>query len=260
MHFVIQHFIRDECLYVASALAFTTLLAIVPLMSAGFAVFSTFPVFQSLSERAQTFIFENFIPSTGKVVLSYLQQFSAQVTKLSVVGVIFLVMSALLVMFTIEQTMNKIWRVKVSRNGISAFLLYWVILSLAPAILGFSLAASSYLFSLPFLIDHPSPSFFLHVLPFLFSLTGFWFLYAIVPNCPVKTSHAFGGGLFAAILFEMTKQGFAWYLSIFNTYELLYGAFSFVPIFCIWIYLVWVITLLGAEISYAFSAFHSRQR
>lgn len=259
IRFVIQHFIQDECPYIASALAFTSLLAVVPLMSVGFTVFSSFPVFHGLADPVQDFIFDNFVPATGKIVQTYLQQFASQVSKLSIFGVIFLIITALLVMFTIERAMNKIWRVNNSRHGTPAFLLYWAILSLAPILLGLSLAASSYLFSIPFLIDHPAPSFILHFSPFLLSLLGFTFLYVIVPNCPVKIRHAFWGGLTAAILFETAKQAFAYFLSRFNTYELLYGAFAAVPIFFIWVYWVWIITLLGAEISYAFSVHHQRR-
>ena len=257
--FVIQHFAQDECAYIASALAFASLLAVVPLMSVGFTVFSSFPVFHGLADPVQNFIFDNFVPSTGKIVQGYLQQFSSQITKLSIFGIIFLMCTALLVMLTIERAMNKIWRVASSRHGSAAFLLYWAILSLAPILLGLSLAASSYLFSIPLLAEHPAPSFLLHCAPFIFSLIGFSFLYVIVPNCLVKIRHAFGGGLIAAILFETAKKGFAYFLSSFNAYELLYGAFAAVPLFFIWVYWVWIITLLGAEISYAFSVHHQRR-
>lgn len=257
--FVIQHFIQDDCTYIASALAFTSLLAVVPLMSVGLAVFSSFPVFKGLAEPVQNFIFDNFVPATGKIVQAYLQQFTSQVSKLSIWGVVFLICTALLVMFTIERAMNKIWRVNSSRHGVSAFLLYWAIISLAPVLLGLSLAASSYLFSMPLLADHGAPYTILQYSPFFLSLIGFTFLYVVVPNCPVKIRHAFWGGLFAAILFESAKHAFAYYLIRYNTYELLYGAFATVPIFFIWVYWVWIITLLGAEISYAFSVHHQRR-
>ncbi|KTD74732.1 YihY family inner membrane protein [Legionella waltersii] len=260
VRFVIQHFIQDDCTYIASALAFTSLLAVVPLMSVGLAVFSTFPTFQELADPVQNFIFENFVPATGKALQVYLQQFTSQVSKLSVWGIVFLIITALLVLFTIERAMNKIWRVCSARQGVSAFLLYWAIISLAPIILGLSIVASSYLFSIPFLADHHAPSFLLNYSPFLLSLIGFTFLYIIVPNCQVFFRHAFCGGFFAALLFEAAKEGFAYYLLRYNTYELLYGAFAIVPIFFIWVYWVWVITLLGAEISYALSVHHQRRR
>lgn len=257
--FVSEHFIKDDCTYRASALAFTSLLAVVPLMSVGLSLLSSFPVFQNLSGPIQDFIFENFVPATGKIIQDYLQQFSAQVSKLSIWGVVFLFVTALLVMVTIEKAMNRIWKTHTSRKGVSAFLLYWAILSLAPVLLGLSLVASSYILSFPLLRGYHPPLIFFSSIPFLLSLVGFTFLYVVVPNCPVKIIHGLWGGLVAAVLFESAKQAFAYYLTRYNTYQLLYGAFATVPIFFVWVYWVWVITLLGAEISYAFSVHYKRR-
>ncbi len=256
--FVIRHFFEDDCSYRASALAFTSLLAIVPLMTVGFAVLSSFPYMNILSYPIQDFIFENFVPTTGKIVQTYLQQFQAQVSSLSIWGVGFLFVTAILLMVTIEKAMNKIWRVEDTRQGSSAFLLYWSILSLSPLFLGLSLAASSYIISMPFFQGH-SPSILVKALPFLLSLTGFTFLYVIVPNRPVLILHGLIGGLTAAILFEIAKLSFAYYLSHYNSYQLLYGAFATVPIFFVWVYWVWLITLIGAEVTYALSVHHKRR-
>lgn len=254
--FVIIHFFKDDCSYRASALAFTSLLAIVPLMSVAFAIWSSFPVFQNYSQPVQNFIFENFVPATGKIVQNYLQQFTAQISQLSIWGVAFLFITALLLMVTIERALNKIWRVMTNRQGVAAFLLFWAILSLTPIFLGLSLAASSLLFSTPYFSAHPLPSFLINMLPCLLSLTGFTFLYVVVPNCPVKLRHGLAGGMVATVLFETAKQGFAFYLTHYNSYQLLYGAFATIPIFFVWVYWVWVITLVGAEVSYAMSISH----
>ncbi len=259
IRFVAVHFINDDCTYRASALAFTSLLAVIPLMTVGLAILSAYPVFQNLSGLVQDFIFENFVPATGKAVQGYLQQFSAQVSNLSVWGVAILFLTAVLVMVTIERAMNKIWRAASSRHGTAAFLLYWAILSLGPVLLGLSLVASSYVFSMPLIKNYPAPSILLSAVPFVLSLIGFTFLYVVVPNCPVKISHGLWGGLVAAILFESAKQAFVHYLTRYNSYRLLYGAFATIPIFFVWIYWLWVITLLGAEISYAFSVHHQRR-
>lgn len=258
INFVVHHFIEDDCIYRASALTFTTLLAIVPLMAVSFAILSTFPVFQDLANPLQNFIFANFVPATGQIIQEYLQSLATQVSKLSIMGVFFLFSIALLVMYTIESAMNKIWRISSSRHGLSAFLLYWAIVSLAPVLLGLSILISSYILSLPFLASNNTPTLFSY-LPFLFSFAGFTFLYVIVPNCPVRFLHGLYGGLIAALLFESAKIAFAYYLTHYHTYQILYGAFATVPIFFIWIYWVWFITLLGAEISYAFSVHHQRR-
>jgi membrane protein len=259
IRFVLKHFIQDDCPYIASALAFTSLLAVVPLMIVGLAIFSTFPIFKGFSQPLQNFIFTNFIPTTGAIVQFYLQQFTSQVSKLPVWGIAVLLITALLMLFTIERAMNKIWRVSSGRHGVAAFLLYWAILTLAPILIGLSIAISSYLFSTPLLLDNPLLSLVIYYSPFFLSLLGFIFLYTIVPNCPVKIRHAFCGSLVATILFETAKEGFAYFLTRFNVYELLYGAFAILPLFFIWVYWVWIITLLGAEISYAFSVHHQRR-
>ncbi len=260
IRFVAYHFFEDDCTYRASALAFTTLLAIVPLMSVGLSILSSFPVFETFRDPLQDFIFMNFVPTTGNAIQSYLAHFTNQVTKLSTTGVTFLVITAILLLVTIETAMNQIWRVSSQRGGISSFLLYWTILSLAPILLGLSLVASSYFLSMPYLKAHQPPSFLWNVLPFLLSFIGFSFLYIVVPNCRIKIANGLWGGLTAAILFETAKQGFAWYLSRYNSYQLLYGAFAIVPIFFIWIYWVWVVTLIGAELSYALSMSYLRRR
>ena len=260
IYFVVNHFIEDDCPYRASALAFTTLLALVPLMSVGFAILSSFPVFNNLTGPAQNFIFENFVPATGKIIQNYLQLFAMQVTKLSIFGIAILFITALLVMYTIERSMNKIWRVSTPRQGVSAFLLYWTILSLTPFLLGLSIAASSYFFSMPFIQDYQAPSLLLRYVPFFLSFIGFTFLYVVVPNCPIRLIHGIYGALVATLLFESAKKAFAFYLTQYNTYQLLYGAFATIPIFFLWVYWVWLITLLGAEISYALSVHHQRRQ
>ncbi len=259
IRFVLKHFVQDDCAYIASALAFVSLLGLVPLMSVSLAIFSTFPLFKNFSQPLQDFIFTNFVPTTGAMIQFYIQQFTSQVSKLPVWGIVLLLITALLMLFTIERAMNKIWRVNCGRHGASAFLLYWAILSLAPILIGLSIVISSYLFSNPHLLDNPILSFLIHYATFFLSLLGFIFLYTIVPNCTVKIQHAFLGSLVATILFELAKQGFAYALSRYNIYELLYGAFAILPLFFIWIYWVWIITLLGAEISYALSVHHKRR-
>ena len=217
----------------SSTLTFTSLLAIVPLMSVSFALLSSFPVFQELSEPIQSYIFEHFVPATGKVVHQYLLGFTKQVSKLSIWGIVFLFTTSVMVMVTIENALNKIWKVRKQRHGTSAFLLYWAILSLTPIMLGLSVAASSYLISMPIISKdlHVNTSLMIEYSPFLISLFCFSFLYIIVPNCRVKIRHAFIGSFVASFFLEAAKRGFTWYLSSYDTYQLLYGAFATVPIF-----------------------------
>jgi len=252
--FMIRRFFEDDCLYHAAALTFNSLLSIVPLMLVGLSIFSAFPSFMNIVQPIQDFIFENFVPATGKVVQQYLETFTAQASSLSVWGILFLVVVATLLMFTIERAMNKIWRTTSSRQGISAFLLYWAVLSLAPILVGVGFVMSSYVTDL-----NVFRGWLVLITPFLLSVMSFTFFYIVVPNCRVKFLHGFLGAIFAACLFEIAKYAFIFYFQWFHTYELLYGAFATVPLFFLWVYWAWVIVLLGGEAAHALSAQYSRR-
>lgn len=213
---------------------------------------SIFPVFEEWSQNLEDFVVRNFVPAAGEVVQSQLQQFIDQTTRLTAFGLMFLLISALLLLFTIEETLNKIWRVKESRSVVQRFLSYWAVLTLAPLLMGASLSLTSYLVSSAFGDEGDGATardLLLSAVPFLFELLAFVLLYLTVPNKPIRFSHAIAGGLTAAVLFEISKRGFTWYVSNFKNYEVIYGALSSIPIFLIWVYLSWLIVLIGAEIT-----------
>lgn len=250
-------FVKDRFTYSASALTYTTLLAIVPLMAVGLTILSAFPVFGDIKTQMQGFIFSNFVPAKGEVVQQYLSSFAGQASKLSVVGTIFLVITAVLTMLTIERALNDIWHVQERRRGVSAWLRYWAILSLGPVFAGMSLAATTYVVSMPFIKGAAASIGAEHLLaaslPFGLSVIGLTLLYTVVPNCRVPWRYGLLGAVVASILFEIVKKLFIFYVTGFNTYELLYGALATVPILLLWIYLSWVIVLFGALVSNVFA-------
>ncbi|WP_286978136.1 virulence factor BrkB family protein [Pseudomonas sp.] len=249
--FLIQRFLADRGANNAAALTYTTLFAVVPMMTVTFSMLSTVPAFQGMSEQIQTFIFHNFVPSAGEMVQDYLRDFTTQARQLTWVGVIFLAVTAFLMLVTIEKTFNTIWRVRQPRRGVSSFLLYWAILSLGPILLGAGFAISTYVGSLA-LLSGPdaliNAELLWRFMPLLFSTAAFTLLYATVPNARVPLKHALIGGLFTAVLFEVAKSLFGLYVRIFPSYQLIYGAFATVPLFLLWIYLSWLIVLIGAEL------------
>lgn len=264
LRFVFRRFVENDGFYRSSALTFTTLLAIVPLMSVGVTILSAFPVFQSVVQPVQNFIFDNFVPNTGKVVQEYLAHFAEQASQLSIWGLAFLIITAILMMHTIESAFNKIWEVRDRRHGVAAFLLYWGVLSLAPLLMGISFAISSYFVSAKIWAGAVgaiglSKTQLLNWAPLFLSFGTFTLLYLIVPYCPVRWWHAISGACVTAILLEAAKWVFGYYLKRFGTYELVYGAFAAVPIFFLWIYWVWVIVLLGAEIAHGMSVDYQRR-
>ena len=249
--FLLQRFLADRGPQSAAALTYTTLFAVVPMMTVTFAMLSAIPAFQGVGEQIQMYIFSNFVPSTGATIQQYLIAFTDQARQLTWFGVGFLMATALMMMLTIEKAFNLIWRVRQPRRGMSSFLLYWAILSLGPLLLGAAFAMSTYITSLS-LISGPhaliGAGTLLKAMPLVLSIAAFTLLYAAVPNTRVPLRHALVGGVFTAVLFEAAKQAFGLYVTYFPSYQLIYGAFAAVPLFLLWIYLSWIIVLFGAEL------------
>lgn len=238
----------------AAALTYTTLLALVPLMTVFVSVLAAFPVGDRLVEQIHDFAFRNFVPAAGEVVQRYLEEFSGKAAGLTGPSFLFLVVTALLMMASIDRAFNDIWRVPRERPLLTKFLVYWAVLTVGPLLMGLSVAVTSYLLSLPLLTGAAhtirGTSRLLYLAPLLASMFAFTLLFALVPLRRVPLRHALAGGVTAAVLFELAKRGFGAYLAYFPTYEAIYGTLATVPIFLVWIYLSWLVTLFGAELTY----------
>ncbi|MEM7446066.1 MAG: YihY family inner membrane protein [Pseudomonadota bacterium] len=248
--YALSRFYHDECLQAAASLTYTVLLALVPLTALVIAIYSAFPAFADLQETAQELIFDNFVPQVGEVVSENLQSLAGNAGGLTAVGTIGLVVTSILMLATIESSFNAIWRARESRSWLIRLLTFWAVLTLTPLLFGASLSLGTRLLNEtrgvgggPF-IDTVAV-----VLPVLLQIAGFALLYWIIPNRSVRWRDAAIGGLVAGILFEVAKRGFAFYLTSFPVYQTLYGALAAIPIFLVWLYLVWSITLMGAVVS-----------
>ncbi|MBL3600196.1 MAG: virulence factor BrkB family protein [gamma proteobacterium endosymbiont of Lamellibrachia anaximandri] len=261
---LLHHFVKDGGVQNTAALTYTTLLSLVPLMTVMLALFSVFPASERVAVEIEDFVFKNFVPAAGEVVHEHLSNFSSKAAKLSGVGFAFLLVAALMLMGNIDKAFNTIWHVRKKRGAMSTFMVYWAILSLGPVLIVFSVGVTSYLVSIPILNDDEAVqqlrSRFLSMSPVLISAFAFTLLYAVVPNRKVPLWHALAGGILAALLFESAKRGFALYVTHFPTYEAIYGAMAVIPIFLIWIYLSWLVTLLGAEFTYCLGIFQDDWR
>lgn len=248
-----QHFLRDNCRGHAAALTFTTLFAVVPMMTVIFTALAAVPSLKPVSAEIQQFIFSNLVPSTGQAVQQHLSEFAHQASQLTVVGIAMLVLTALMMLVTIERAFNEIWQVRAPQQGLISFLRYWAVLSLGPFLLGAGFLLSSYLMSLRVLSDTVDlvgtvlPG--VGLIPLLFTTLGFTLLYTTVPNCRVPWRAGLISGFVAACLFELAKRGFGGFITSFSAYELVYGAFAAFPVFLLWIYLSWLIILFGVELS-----------
>ena len=255
LHLLVFRFIQDGGLQHTATLTYTTLLSLVPLMTVSLAIFSAFPVSDRVVAQLQDFVFQNMVPASGEVIRQYLEEFSSKASRMTGTGTVFLVIVAVMMMGTIDRALNTIWQVRRKRSPLGMFMVYWSILSLGPIFMGTSVVLTSYFVSLPLFEDAAltlgvDRHGMLGLMPVLASATAFTLLYMVVPNRSVPLRHALAGGVLAALLFELAKRGFALYLTTFPTYEAIYGALAAVPVFLIWIYLSWLVTLLGAEFTY----------
>lgn len=259
LRLTLREFSRHQGLQNAAALTFNTLLSLVPLMAVSLAVFYAFPVADRVQETIQDFLFENFVPTSGEVLQQYLQSFSDKASRLSGASFAFLILVALMMMGTIDRSLNTIWEVRRKRRPLNQFLIYWAVLTLGPVLIGVSVVATSYLISLPLLSDAAESGVgrrLLGLTPVVTSMLAFSLMYAVIPNVRVRFVHALAGGLVAALLFEIAKRGFGYYVTTFPTYEAIYGAMATIPIFLVWIHLSWMVVLFGAEVAHCLRIFH----
>ena len=238
---------------VASSLTFTTVLAIVPMLAVILALFTAFPLFAEFHHALEAFLAESLLPpSVSDTIMRYLNQFAAQASGLTAVGGAFLVVTSILLIMTIDETFNEIWNVARQRPLRQRLLVYWAIISLGPILMGASLWATSMLAreSLGYINSLPeSLSLLLSLVPFVLSVLGFTALFVVVPNCRVLWRDALFGGLGTALVLTIMKSGFTWYLTRFPSYTVIYGAFATLPIFLLWIYLSWLVVLMGATVA-----------
>lgn len=248
-----QRFREDRLGVTASSLTFTTLISLVPLVTVMLAVFTAFPMFSRFQEALQKYFLQSLVPdSIAKPVLSALTLFATKANRLGSVGLVLLVFTALALMLTIDRTLNNIWRVRKPRPIGQRVLVYWAAVTLGPLLLGISLTLTSYAVSASrgLVADLPRVvTFSLNALEFLALSAAMAGLFHYVPNTHVRWRHALAGGLFSSLGFEAAKKGLGWYLGLVPTYANIYGAFATVPILLIWIYLGWVIVLLGAVVA-----------
>ena len=260
--FVWRRFVDDKCFETAGALSYTTLFAIVPLTAAVFGILSALPSFDELGQRFQHFLFSNFVPAAGRAVQHYLLQFAGNASKLTTIGVIVFLLSALMMLASIEERFNRIWRVTTRRSTVSRFLMYWAALTLGPLLLVAGLTVTSYLTAVPLLGDVGEHWKVLRrlwgVLPFAVTLVGLFAMYMLVPNRRVPWRYAGIGALLSALLFEFAKWAFAAYVRSVPSYQQIYGQLAVIPIFLVWVYLSWAIVLLGASVTASLSAFEYR--
>ncbi len=251
-----KNFIHDRIFLGAGSLAFQTLLSIVPMLAVILSILNVFVVFAPFKRSLEDFLVQNFMPGAGMVLNTYLTDFIGKTSSVPILGGVFLFIIALFLISTVDHTLNEIWEVHAPRKALQGFTLYWTVLTLGPVLIGSSLAASSYVWYTVF-TDGPLlelKTSLLSLFPFINSVFAFFLLYMLVPNRRVRFVHAFSGALLAAVLFELSKRWFVFYIAHVATFEHIYGALSVIPMLFFWVYLGWIVVLTGAEFVFCLGA------
>lgn len=253
---------NDTILRVASSLSYTSLLAIVPLFLIIISVFSVFPVFEALKEPIQNFLIGILAPNAEKQFIQYFSDITLTTGKFTTLGIIGLAIISIMLLSTIENSLNFIFKVNRPRRFTTKITLYWTVITLGPLLLGTAFSLRGYLYTLQeFMpenfVDNPM---FLLLLPSFITLIMLILVYVLVPNKKVSISSATCGAFVAVIIFSFLRKIFTYFIAKSATYQLLYGALAIIPIFLVWMYLAWAVVILGAVITAALDEFKSMSK
>jgi membrane protein len=250
---VARRFFEDRSTQSAGSLTYTTLLSLVPLLTVALALSTAFPVFDQVVSTLQEYVLENVLPEADglSAIADQINSFTERAGQLTAIGIAGLTLTSILLMMTIDDSLNRIFRVRQRRPLGLRLLTYWAVITLGPLLIGGSLSISSYLvgvamgyLEMPRIAQYP-----LGILPFILTCVALGLLYIFVPHRHVEWRHGLVGALFAGIAFELAKRGFAFYIGNFPTYAFIYGTFATILIFLVWLYVSWVVVLLGATLT-----------
>lgn len=263
LRYLINRFIEDRLNASAAALTFVSLFALVPLLTVTLSIASALPAAGDIEAKLNDFLLQFLLPESSTQVVQYLSTFIGQARSLTVFGVAILLITAVLMLRNVEKALNDIWRNRANRRPLQSFLLYWTVLSLGPAAIVLGLGVRAYLFAATNdwggLHLFGIGSALIGLLPFAISAISLTCLYAVVPNCQVPFRHALVGGVFAASTFTIARMLFTAVMAE-SSYTLVYGAFAAVPLFLLWIYVTWIIVLVGAVLAHSLSAYQTTEQ
>ena len=242
---------NDTVLRVSSSLSYTSLIALVPLLSIALAIFSAFPVFGEVREQLQEVLLKNFVPSIGEEISGYFDQFINATAKLTTIGVVGLVIISILLLSTIENSFNFIFKVHKPRRIATKITLYWTVITLGPLLMGAAMSLRGYMYTLQNLMSSTANPSIAYALPSLLNFFILVMIYVLVPNRKVKFTHAAFGAATAVGLFWVIRKMFSQLILSNATYKTLYGALAVIPMFLIWMYLVWAAVIFGAVVTAA---------
>lgn len=247
----VRHFRAERGLQIASSLTFTTLLSLAPVITVAAALLSALPWFQGLTVVIENWVFDNMLPESVEMLQSYVREFIDNAAQLTLIGIAFVAVTAITLLMTIESAFNHIWRVRKARGMVRRVLIYGTLIVVGPLLIGGSLSLTSWLMSASAGWTQHVPyagETLIKLSAMALTCAALALLYYAMPNQPVRFADALTGGVLAGVVFELTKIGFGFYITQIPTYKLVYGAFAAVPVFLLWLYLSWLVVVLGAVV------------
>lgn len=261
LYFLTKRAQHDAVLRVASSLSYTSLIALVPVLAIALAIFSAFPVFSEVRQQVQDFIVSYAVPDAGADISVYFNEFINATAKLTTIGVIGIALTAILLLSTIENSFNFIFKVSRPRRITTKITLYWTVITLGPLLLGTAFSLKGYVAFNDVLQSVPKLGVVLgSILPFVLTWVVLTGVYIFVPNKKVGFLNALLGALVAMFLFWILRNGFAFFMLKNNVYKTLYGAVAVVPLMLIWMYLYWAAVIFGAVVTAAVQEYRELDR
>ena len=261
VRYLFTRVLEDRCLQIAGSLTYTTLLSLVPLLTVALTVVSVFPMFADFVANFKVFILKNMVPDvSSRVIGVYMQQFAENAIRLKLIGLVIIAITAVALMFTIDEAFNTIWRAKQRQQWVKRTFTYLLLILAGPTLIGISLSINAGILRAAQKLERSIPlleDILMRFFPIVLTTAALFMAYRMVPRRYVPARHAFVGAVVGALAFEITKHGFVTYLTMFPSYSIVYGAFATIPIFLLWIFCCWLVVLLGAEIAATMSYFRS---
>lgn len=257
--YALHRFSRDGCFAASGALSYTTLVSLVPLGVVGLGILSAFPNFASTRQQLLGLIFRNFVPAISDQAAWWFQYLAGSAAQATAIGIVGIAATGILLLVTVEDQLNALWRVTTARPWVQRVLAYWTLMTLGPLLVGMSLTLSTWLdtaarragLNPAVLVQFTAgwPHFLARLVPFVLELVACTLLYCLIPNCAVRWRDGLSGAAVAAAAIEILKIGFAIYIGAMSSYQTVYGALAAIPIFLLWMYVSWNAVLLGAVVA-----------
>src|SRR3954465_12260003 len=248
--YALPRFSRDGCFAASGALSYTTLVSLVPLGVIVIGILSVFPSFADTRQELLTLAFRYFVPAISEQAAFWVQYFAGSAAQATAIGIVGIAGTGVLMLVTVEDQLNALWRVRAPRPWTQRVLAYWTLMTLGPLLVGMSLTLSTYLdtaarragFDPEPIYQYASgwPHVLARLIPFLLELVACTLLYCIIPNCRVRWRDGLAGAAVAAVVIEILKSGFSIYVGAMSSYQTVYGAIAAIPIFLLWMYVSWM--------------------